>query len=308
MSFQTEIDAVYEIIHGSLVHCRAGAFPRFRDLLADTFQRRQPVPGSHPWLLLPILTGEVLGGRAEPLYRVAAAFEIGRIAAGCLDEWQDQDTEGALWRTLGGPRTVNLATAMLSLSSLMLDGLADLGVPAVAALALRQEFDLCLLRMCEGQHADLSDELALADYETVAGAKSGSLFRLGCRAGALAAGAPGEVVELYGEFGHHLGVLAQIWNDVQGLWDEGGKMDAKRRRALPRLAAHTLDADGYTPGSAEGLAADLYTLVLLQTHHQRAAQALARCPAPGRLSIFLDDYSVQPLVELATRQKGSREG
>jgi len=233
MSFQTEIDAVYEIIHGSLVHCRAGAFPGFRDLLADTLQRRQPVPESHPWLLLPILIGEALGGRAEPLSPVAAACEIGRIAAGCLDEWQDQDSEGALWRTLGGPRTVNLATAMLSLASLVLDGLVDLGVPAVTALALRQEFDLCLLRMCEGQHADLGDELALADYETVAGAKSGSLFQLGCRAGALAAGAPGEVVEPYGEFGRHLGVLAQIWNDVQGLWDEGGKMDAKRRRALP---------------------------------------------------------------------------
>ena len=55
-------------------------------------------------------------------------------------------------------------------------------------------------------------------------------------------------------------------------------------------------------------AADLYTLVLLQTYYQRAAQALARCPAPGRLSIFLDDYSVQPLVERAARRKGSREG
>lgn len=235
---------------------------------------------------------------------MAAALEMGRIAAACLDEWQDQDTHGALWQTIGAGQTVILATGMIALSQLSLSRLADLGTPTTAILSLKREFELGLLHMCEGQHADVGDDLSLGDYEAVAGAKSGSLFRLGCRAGVLVAEAPPEVVALYSDFGQTLGILVQVWNDFQGLAGIGGKKDTAHRRALPILAALALDQGEYDPHSAQGQTGELYALVQLHRLHQRAAEALARCPAPGCLASFLDDYSPHHLVEKASHREG----
>jgi hypothetical protein len=67
-------------------------------------------------------------------------------------------------------------------------------------------------------------------------------------------------------------------------------------RPLPILAALALEQGEYEPHSAEGRTGELYALVQLQRLHERAAEALARCPAPGRLVSFLDDYSPRHLV------------
>lgn len=304
------VKAVYRIIKENLAFCEATLFPDFRALLDTVFGDRIPSTVNLPWLLLPILTCEAFAGEAlaedmEQARHVAAALEIGRIAAGCLDEWQDRDTDEALWQTIGAERTVNLATGMLALSSLVLNRLGVLGTPATTTVDLQKEFYLCLLHMCEGQHADLGDDLALSDYEGVAGAKSGSLFRLGCRAGAMVAGAQADVVALYGDFGYNLGIVAQMWNDFQGLAGLRGKMDANHRRALPILATQALDQ---AAGERLPTTGQTYALVRLQVFHQRAADALARCPAPGRLSLFLDDYSTRRLVEKVMQDVASHEG
>jgi geranylgeranyl pyrophosphate synthase len=151
--------------------------------------------------------------------------------------------------------------------------------------------------MSEGQYADLGDARSLGDYEAVAGAKAGSLFRLGCRAGAMVAGATVDAVSLYGGFGYNLGILDQVWNDLRGLVGEKGKMDARQGRALPILAAQALNQQAYEPPAAEGQAGLLYTLVQLQIRHRHVVEALDRCPAAGRLSLFLEDYSPHLLIE-----------
>jgi geranylgeranyl pyrophosphate synthase len=74
----------------------------------------------------------------------------------------------------------------------------------------------------------LVDSGSLSDYENTVGAKTGSLLSLGCRAGAMVAGANAEIAATYGEFGYNLGVLAQVWNDLYGLVGAGGQ---KRRRS-----------------------------------------------------------------------------
>lgn len=266
-------------------------------------------------MMLPIFVCEALGGDAEPAHHVAAALEIGRISAACLDEWLDQDTHGALWQTIGAEQTIVLATGMIALFQLSLSRLDDLERPSATVSILEREFALSLLHMCEGQYADLGDDLSLGDYEAVAGAKSGSLFRLGCRAGALVAEAPAEAAALYGDFGQALGILVQVWNDLQGLAGMEGKKDVEHRRALPILAALALEQGEYEPHSAEGRSGELYALVQLQRLHERAAEALARCPGTGRLASFLDDYSPRhlrstaavPVVEKASRAAPHRE-
>lgn len=286
---------------------RALPFPGFHKLLRTVLAGRAPATNSLPWLMLPIFACEALSGDVSRVHHVAAAFEIGRIAAGCLDEWQDQDTDDALWRTVGPERTVNLAVAMLPLSFLALSRLSDLGAEPSLVLNLHEEFHRTLLEMSAGQDADLREGLSLNDYEQVAGAKSGSLFRLGCRAGALVAGAPPDVIAQYGDFGYNLGIVAQMWNDLEGLAGVRGKGDAGQQRSLPIVTTQTMER--MEPGSSpeKGPVGSLYTLVRLQTFHQRAAEALARCPEEGRLALFLDSYSTRRLVEKTQQATTHRE-
>jgi geranylgeranyl pyrophosphate synthase len=294
------IERVHQIVDEGLALCTETHFRE--SLRAALLDRLASEHGGMPWFMLPILTCEALGGNVEAAYNVAAGLEIGRIAAGCLDEWQDHDTEDALWRTIGPERTVSLATGMIALSFLALTHLADLGIEPAVILALQREFQVTLLHMSAGQYADLGDDLSLDGYEAVAEAKSGALFGLGCRAGAIVAGASAEIATRYCDFGCGLGVLAQVWNDLFGLVGVLGKNDAERQSALPVVAALAIDETqgGAThwQHSTEGQAGQLYSLLQLSLLHQRAAEALSRCPAPGGLGRFLEEYDPGRLVEM----------
>jgi len=287
------VERVHQIIQESLALDNGLLFPEFVALLQAVIADRKPLADSLPWLLLPIftceaLTGEDLGRNMRRAQQVAAALEVGRIAAACLDEWQDQDTNNALWRSLGAARTVNVATGLISLSFLVLSRIGNLGAEASLILSLHQEFHQTMLLMCAGQEADLTENLSLDDYERVAGAKSGSLFRL-------------DIVTGYGDFAYNLGIVAQMWNDLQGLSGVQGKGGSDQQRSLPILATQAIKEMASGPSPKEEQIGPLYTLVQLQVFHQRAAAALARCPAAGRLSLFLDIYATAPLVERAQR-------
>jgi hypothetical protein len=304
------VKQVAKIIDDTLALCSAAGF---RESLRAVIQGRLASADANlPWLGLPIFTCEALGGDIERAYHLAAGFEVGRIAAGCLDEWQDHDTEEALWQTVGPEQTVNLAVGMIALSFLTVTRLADLGVEPALVLALRHEFETTLLHMSAGQHADLSNNLSLDDYQAVAGAKSGALLRLGCRTGAIAAGASAETVERYGDFGYDLGILVQVWNDMFGLAGLKGKKDAEQQRALPILASKAVEPDlkpdWYRPETTVGQTGQLYAVLQLGILHQRTAEALTKCPATGSLSRFLHEYDPSRLVEILGQSHVRTEG
>jgi geranylgeranyl pyrophosphate synthase len=174
-------------------------------------------------------------------------------------------------------------------------------LPAPVVVELQRGFADTLLRMVAGQHADLGDDLSLEDYQAVAVAKTGSLFRLGGWSGAVVAGTSAEVAARYGAFGEALGLLIQAWNDLYGLEGALGKEDVGHQRSLPILAALAMAGGGEPPkealiDSAEGEGGRLYALVQAELLHQVALDALALCPAPGRLSLFLDSYSTGQLL------------
>jgi hypothetical protein len=93
---------------------------------------------------------------------VQGAIIASDSAGGCLDEWQDRDTDNALWRTLGAARTVNLATSLIPLSFLTLGRLADLGAETSLILGLHEEFHSTLFQMCAGRHRLQSSLLVLS--------------------------------------------------------------------------------------------------------------------------------------------------
>ena len=105
-----------------------------------------------------------------------------------------------------------------------------------------------------------------------------------------------EAVARYGEFGQALGLLAQAWNDLYGLTGRQGKRDVDHGSSLPVVAALALDGSGYKPGAPDSQVGELYALTQAQLFHRRAAQALARCPVPGQLGLFLDRYAIEHLL------------
>lgn len=302
------------LLEGSAAFCAAN-LPGFRDLVAKvladraswlTLQATGPFPA---WLMLPILTNEAIAGDATPneiplqaVHHVAAAWELGNLAATCLDAWQDGDTDDALWRDIGPKRTVNLSVGLITLSLRTLTRLArNHLLPLPAVLELKEGFEDTLLRMVEGQHADLGDDLVLEDYAAVATAKTGSLFRLACWSGAVVASAPAEVADRYGAFGEALGLLIQAWNDLYGLEGALGKQDRGHQRTLPVLA--TLALAGQNEGRGNPPPAGtleqggkLYAVMQAALLHQQATEALAHCPTPGRLSLFLDGYAPETFL------------
>jgi len=311
------VEEICRVMQSSLALCPDDP-PGFRALAATaldehTSRLRRHASGPHPpWLVLPILVCEAVAGeeRLHPTYHVAAAWELGNMAAAQLDAWQDQDTDGALWRKTGSGRAVNLSMGLVGLSFRTLADLEKtvlLSAPLV--VELQQRFADTLLHMVAGQHADLGDDLGLEDYQAVAVAKTGSLFRLGSWSGAAVAGTSADVAEQYGIFGEALGLLIQAWNDLYGLEGALGKQDVGHQRSLPILAALAMaggsGAQGETlVGSAESDAGKLYALVQADLLHQQASGALALCPTAGRLSLFLESYSTGQLLAGAREQDG----
>jgi hypothetical protein len=263
----------------------------FRDLAARVAGQRLP------WLSLPILTCEALGGDVAAACYVAAAWEVSYRAAGYLDEWQDHDTDDALWRTIGPEKTASLVFSLVLISHSIVHRLQELGnVPDATILKVSDEFSRAALETAAGQDADLSGNLSLEDYPVVAAAKTGAQWGLATRAGALIAGADPEIVDRYGEFGRALGVLFQGWNDLYGLSGIGGKQDREHGRSLAMLAALRMGQDRMLDRSQELLGGQLYTIVQIEMLHRRAAEALDRCPEGGKLGLFLDELAVQKVL------------
>jgi hypothetical protein len=309
------VENVCQLMLDSLAFCPKEP-PAFRELAAGVVSEHVARLVAHasgpdpPWPSLPILTCEAIVGEdrgtgdpMQAVLHVAAAWELGNLAAGALDAWQDGDTDDALWRQVGAGRAVNLAVGLIALSFRVLSDLYETKLlPPAVVLEVKQEFESTLLQMVAGQHADLVDDLSMADYEAVTKAKTGSLFRLAAWSGARVAGADDPVAEPYAIFGETLGLLIQVWNDLYGLEGVMGKQDTGHKRTLPILAALEMSREGRSapdgPEDPSGLrqAGRLYALTQAGLLHQEAADALARCPASGRLSLFLDAYSVQHLV------------
>ena len=129
------VEQICRVMQSSLALCPDEP-PGFRALAATvldehTSRLRRHARGPHPpWLVLPILVHEAVAGeeRLQPAYHVAAAWELGNMAAAQLDAWQDQDTDGALWRRTGPGRAVNLSVGLIGLSFRTLADLAEAGL------------------------------------------------------------------------------------------------------------------------------------------------------------------------------------
>lgn len=166
------------------------------------------------------------------------------LAADLMDSVEDQDEPDPWWAELGPAVAINVATGLYFSAARSLSRVYRHEVIKSFADELIDDFHTSFIRMCGGQHRDIiTPEPTLEQYWKTAESKSGTFFALACRSGARLANADRQILRDFSRFGHHLGVLVQILDDLEDIQNLSGSTLAKKSsgiyRSLP--VAYTLD-------------------------------------------------------------------
>jgi geranylgeranyl diphosphate synthase type I len=196
---------------------------------------------------LVVLTCEALGGPTNAARGPAIAVELIHNFSLVHDDIQDRSDErhgrDTVWKLWGGAQGINVGDAIYALAQV---ALAEQSAehPAISAGVLR--LNRTCVRLCEGQYLDMALETAadvtLATYEQMIARKTAALIECSTALGAWAAGAPPDVVEACGRFGHELGIAYQFQDDLLGVWGDPAitgkpnRADVRsRKKALPMV-------------------------------------------------------------------------
>lgn len=188
-----------------------------------------------PFATLPLLTCQAAGGQInQATVGVATAWNLFHLAAHLLDDVEDGDVLNGPAGPLAAPEAINVATTLIFLAQYTFESQAE-----EAAGRLRSPLYQMLLRMCAGQHRDLTGPAAgLETYWQVAQHKSGHFFGWAGEAGAILGGGDPVQVENSRQYGFNLGVLLQISDDLEGFVATGAVSDlAAGKSILPILYA-----------------------------------------------------------------------
>jgi len=218
--------------------CDAPVTPAYRSALAAALALPGGILSPDPdarWARLVWTCCSAAGGAWTAAVPVAAALELFMVALDLLDDEEDGE-DNPLRVQLGAGPALNVATGLLFLAQeRMLNAAPD-------GAAARRLLDAGL-QACSGQHADLGappdDGVSLQEALEVTAAKAAPLVAAVCGLGAGVAGASDEVQERYAHFGWHVGMVAQLANDIMALRpDAVGKTDVLLRRpTLPVVSA-----------------------------------------------------------------------
>lgn len=181
----------------------------------------EPLP---PLAVLPLAAGAAAGGDHTRAIPVAAAWMVLNQAIRVLDDLHDRDRPAGLWAQVGDARAFNLAAGLYTLCHRLL---ADAPWPDDVHHRVQRVVAAESLRVAAGQDRDLRGTPAtLEEYWHTVGEKNGRVFALACAAGAAAcAPATEAAIDACGLYGHHLGVVLQLFDDLEGLWEEPGAAD-----------------------------------------------------------------------------------
>ena len=160
--------------------------------------------------------------------QAAAAIELLHNFTLVHDDIQDSSPQRhhrpSVWSLTGVPLAINTGDGMLIASHLLLTGLARSEVPPALVVHAVEQFDRTALRVCEGQHMDISfearDSVSSAEYLEMIQRKTAALMGLSCYLGALVGATEVKTLEMYRTFGERLGMGYQIRDDLAGVWQE----------------------------------------------------------------------------------------
>jgi geranylgeranyl pyrophosphate synthase len=291
----------------------------FQEIIAEALADTGPVTmkdgtRSKPWNLLPLSVCESISGHYEPALPVAAALQLLKAAAEVLDDIEDADSPLSISVRYGNAIATNMATVLIILAEKAIGRLKEREVDDQVIVRVMDTINSYYTITCAGQHLDLSqnpkEEISEEKYLRVSDMKSASTFECACYAGALVATQNQKMLDKAASFGHNLGMMAQIANDIQGI--NSGKDIQQQKITMPVIFALT-QADSETrkeiekaffdkPGTQKetdvirkllfSSGAIYYTLIKMELYQQRASEILSEMKEMGasvdRLNIFLE--------------------
>ena len=197
---------------------------------------------------------EAVGGTWRRALPAAVAIELIHNFSLIHDDMQDGDTERrhrpTVWYLWGYSHGLNAGAAMNVLGNLAVFSHDDPSDPETDLAVTRILTEACL-RMIEGQVLDLSFEqrrtIGVHEYMDMIGKKTGALLAASLHMGAVIGTTSQVSVGGMLRFGHSLGRLFQVRDDMLGVWGLQGKTGKprasdlrRRKKSLP--VVHALSA------------------------------------------------------------------
>lgn len=204
-----------------------------------------------PTLLLE--SADAVGGLPDAVLAAAVGCELGHVASLIHDDIIDSDQTRRGRASVPfryGTEQAVVAGDFLIFS--LFHALAQCRHGGIAADRIVSTLELLAtvgMDMCRGEHAEFvlagDVECGIEDYLAMAGRKTGALLRGACAAGALLGGGRAAWVDALSDFGHHLGVAFQIYDDLlpyvadEAVVGKAATSDVRNRRpTLPVILAH----------------------------------------------------------------------
>ena len=186
--------------------------------------------GHFPFGQLVILHYQMFAGQSRDIFHAAAAVELMILSLDIFDDLQDQDNFSVPWAKIDQAIVMNIAIGLLMLSTKALEQTSFEQNKKVMA---NDYLNKCVLKAINGQHIDLMNLIeSEEDYIQMVKEKSGSLMASACLVGtALASEKNHDSINKYAE---HIGIIAQIKNDINDIcrWDEKNDLINKRKTLL----------------------------------------------------------------------------
>ncbi|GGK28662.1 hypothetical protein GCM10010965_21860 [Caldalkalibacillus thermarum] len=180
---------------------------------------------------LTLIHHDMFAKRSKEVVKAAAAVEILVLAGDILDDVEDQDQPEAPWTQTELLYSLHLAISLLLLGQKMI---TDLKIEEERKVKLLSYVSSKLLNSLSGQHIDLTHAIETEeDLLYMIKRKSGSLICLACMLGAILADAE-EHFSIIENYALNMGIVAQIKNDLQDLYDWDRKSDIRLKKiSLP---------------------------------------------------------------------------
>jgi geranylgeranyl diphosphate synthase, type I len=202
---------------------------------------------------LALLACRLLGGDPAHALPLAAALQLLHDFSLIHDDIEDHSPRRrgrpTLWSIWGLEIGINVGDGMFALAHRALYRLSDAGVAPQTVLAILPRFEETILRICEGQHLDMTGEgrfdVDEARYLTMIQRKTATLVAAATGLGArLATDDPSQVAAMEA-FGDALGMAFQMQDDLLDIWGDPkltGKPFAsdllQRKMSLPMIHAY----------------------------------------------------------------------
>jgi geranylgeranyl pyrophosphate synthase len=178
---------------------------------------------SRSWLL-PELACRAVGGEVEKVVPVITAVACCHISIVLVDDILDDDPKG-LYQWLGAGVTANLALAFQSVAYRIVQ---EAGLATAVQLQLFAELIQLNLKTAFGQHLDVQQDYDEMHYWATVEAKSTPYYGAGFFLGGVVGGADPLLANQLRQFGHIIGKIIQISDDLADVYQTPGCPDWHR--------------------------------------------------------------------------------